>query len=147
MQQFLLIHLKAALSRVRMFTACELIFTHKCRMQMNLTISGPVWHETFNVTHRAPEILFRPELIGRDNYGMHESVFRCFLQSDIDLRFSFVGKVLLVSLRGCSLHCVMCVCVCVLQAGTHCCVSRPGHQDVSAKSQEFDPQIVCRKRF
>uniref|UniRef100_A0A8C1VE80 Si:ch211-241j12.3 n=1 Tax=Cyprinus carpio TaxID=7962 RepID=A0A8C1VE80_CYPCA len=44
---------------------------------------------------RAPEILFRPELIGRDHYGMHESVFRSILQSDIDLRRSFVGNVLL----------------------------------------------------
>ncbi|KAF4099167.1 uncharacterized protein LOC131527461 [Onychostoma macrolepis] len=44
---------------------------------------------------RAPEILFRPELIGRDHYGMHESVFRSVLLSDIDLRRSFVGNVLL----------------------------------------------------
>ncbi|KAL1254746.1 hypothetical protein QQF64_016975 [Cirrhinus molitorella] len=44
---------------------------------------------------RAPEILFRPELIGRDHYGIHESVFRSILQSDIDLRRSFVGNVLL----------------------------------------------------
>ncbi len=58
-------------------------------------------HRTFIETdrllwsHRAPEILFRPELIGRDHYGMHESVFRSVLQSDIDLRRSFVGNVLL----------------------------------------------------
>ncbi|XP_073709140.1 uncharacterized protein [Garra rufa] len=44
---------------------------------------------------RAPEILFRPELIGRDHYGMHENVFRSILQSDIDLRRSFVGNILL----------------------------------------------------
>ncbi|XP_073711928.1 uncharacterized protein [Misgurnus anguillicaudatus] len=44
---------------------------------------------------RAPEILFRPELIGRDHYGMHESVFKSILQSDIDLRRSFVGNILL----------------------------------------------------
>nr|XP_055042001.1 uncharacterized protein LOC129429380 isoform X5 [Misgurnus anguillicaudatus] len=44
---------------------------------------------------RAPEILFRPELIGRDHYGMHESVFKSILQSDIDLRRSFVGNIVL----------------------------------------------------
>ncbi|KAK9956037.1 hypothetical protein ABG768_013794 [Culter alburnus] len=44
---------------------------------------------------RAPEILFRPELIGRDHYGMHESVFKSVLRSDIDLRRSFVGNILL----------------------------------------------------
>nr|XP_023666047.1 uncharacterized protein LOC111843059 isoform X2 [Paramormyrops kingsleyae] len=44
---------------------------------------------------RAPEILFRPELIGRDHYGVHESIFKSILQSDIDLRKSFVGNVVL----------------------------------------------------
>ncbi|XP_072532809.1 uncharacterized protein [Salminus brasiliensis] len=44
---------------------------------------------------RAPEILFRPELIGCDHYGMHESIFRSVLQSDIDLRRSFLGNIVL----------------------------------------------------
>ncbi|XP_051954949.1 uncharacterized protein LOC127624250 [Xyrauchen texanus] len=44
---------------------------------------------------RAPEILFMPELIGRDNYGIHESVFKSILQSDIDLRRSLVGNIVL----------------------------------------------------
>ncbi|XP_051951450.1 uncharacterized protein LOC127621768 [Xyrauchen texanus] len=44
---------------------------------------------------RAPEILFKPELIGRDHYGMHESIFKSILQSDIDLRRSFVGNIVL----------------------------------------------------
>uniref|UniRef100_A0A3B1JQL8 Si:ch211-241j12.3 n=2 Tax=Astyanax mexicanus TaxID=7994 RepID=A0A3B1JQL8_ASTMX len=44
---------------------------------------------------RAPEILFKPELIGRDHYGIHESIFRSVLQSDIDLRKSFLGNIVL----------------------------------------------------
>ncbi|KAK5853357.1 hypothetical protein PBY51_007149 [Eleginops maclovinus] len=44
---------------------------------------------------RAPEILFKPELIGRDHYGMHESVFKSILSSDIDLRRSFLGNIIL----------------------------------------------------
>ncbi|KAI1897404.1 hypothetical protein AGOR_G00082950 [Albula goreensis] len=44
---------------------------------------------------RATEILFKPELIGRDHYGMHESIFKSILHSDIDLRKSFVGNIVL----------------------------------------------------
>ncbi|KAL7889104.1 hypothetical protein AOLI_G00040780 [Acnodon oligacanthus] len=44
---------------------------------------------------RAPEILFKPELIGCDHYGMHESIFKSVLQSDIDLRRSFLGNIVL----------------------------------------------------
>ncbi|XP_041951224.1 uncharacterized protein LOC121711587 isoform X4 [Alosa sapidissima] len=44
---------------------------------------------------RAPEILFKPELIGRDQYGMHESIFKSIIHSDIDLRRSFVGNIVL----------------------------------------------------
>ncbi|CAN9507602.1 unnamed protein product [Ophioblennius macclurei] len=44
---------------------------------------------------RAPEILFKPELIGRDHYGMHESLFKSVLCSDIDLRRSFLGNIVL----------------------------------------------------
>ncbi|XP_066532829.1 uncharacterized protein si:ch211-241j12.3 [Hoplias malabaricus] len=44
---------------------------------------------------RAAEILFKPELIGCDHYGMHESIFKSVLQSDIDLRRSFLGNIIL----------------------------------------------------
>ncbi|XP_076016269.1 uncharacterized protein LOC143008405 [Genypterus blacodes] len=44
---------------------------------------------------RAPEILFKPELIGRDHYGMHESLFKSILSSDIDLRRNFLGNIIL----------------------------------------------------
>ncbi|XP_015246111.1 PREDICTED: POTE ankyrin domain family member E-like isoform X1 [Cyprinodon variegatus] len=44
---------------------------------------------------RAPEILFKPEVIGRDHYGMHESVFKSVLRSDIDLRRSFLSNIVL----------------------------------------------------
>ncbi|KAK6297281.1 hypothetical protein J4Q44_G00318640 [Coregonus suidteri] len=44
---------------------------------------------------RAPEILFKPELIGRDHYGMHESIFKSILRSDIDLWLSFLGNIVL----------------------------------------------------
>ncbi|KAI5614967.1 actin-like, partial [Silurus asotus] len=44
---------------------------------------------------RAPEILFRPELIGQDYYGMHESVFKSVLRSDVDLRRELVENIIL----------------------------------------------------
>lgn len=44
---------------------------------------------------RAPEILFKPELIGRDHYGMHESIYRSILSTDIDLRRCFLGNIVL----------------------------------------------------
>ncbi|KPP73753.1 hypothetical protein Z043_107143 [Scleropages formosus] len=44
---------------------------------------------------RAPEILFKPELIGRDHYGIHESIFKSILHSDIDLRKSLMGNIVL----------------------------------------------------
>lgn len=51
---------------------------------------------TLTPTHnRAPEILFKPELIGRDHYGMHESLFKSILSSDIDLRRSFLENIVL----------------------------------------------------
>lgn len=51
---------------------------------------------TLTPTHnRAPEILFKPELIGRDHYGMHESLFKSIMSSDIDLRRSFLENIVL----------------------------------------------------
>lgn len=44
---------------------------------------------------RAPEILFKPELIGRDHYGLHESIFKSILSSDIDLRRCFLENIIL----------------------------------------------------
>ncbi|KAJ8270811.1 hypothetical protein GJAV_G00119550 [Gymnothorax javanicus] len=44
---------------------------------------------------RAPEILFKPEQIGLESYGMHESIFKSILQTDIDLRKSFFGNIVL----------------------------------------------------
>ncbi|XP_027895755.1 uncharacterized protein LOC114158457 isoform X1 [Xiphophorus couchianus] len=44
---------------------------------------------------RAAEILFNPEMIGRDHPGMHESIFKSILRSDIDLRRSFLGNIIL----------------------------------------------------
>ncbi|PWA21865.1 hypothetical protein CCH79_00017593, partial [Gambusia affinis] len=44
---------------------------------------------------RAAEILFNPEIIGRDHPGMHESIFKSILRSDIDLRRSFLGNIIL----------------------------------------------------
>lgn len=43
----------------------------------------------------APEILFKPELIGRDHCGMHESLFKSILSTDIDLRRSFLENIVL----------------------------------------------------
>uniref|UniRef100_A0A8C6S9N8 Uncharacterized protein n=1 Tax=Neogobius melanostomus TaxID=47308 RepID=A0A8C6S9N8_9GOBI len=44
---------------------------------------------------RAPEILFKPEFIGRDHCGLHESVYKSILNSDLDLRRCFLGNILL----------------------------------------------------
>ncbi|XP_041831227.1 uncharacterized protein LOC121633367 isoform X1 [Melanotaenia boesemani] len=44
---------------------------------------------------RAPEILFQPQLIGRDHYGMHKSVFKSILSSDVDLRRCFLENIVL----------------------------------------------------
>ncbi|KAK0155648.1 actin [Merluccius polli] len=44
---------------------------------------------------RAPEILFRPELIGRDHYGMHQSLYKSVLSTDIDLRRDLLGNIVL----------------------------------------------------
>ncbi|XP_047184590.1 uncharacterized protein LOC118283677 isoform X2 [Scophthalmus maximus] len=44
---------------------------------------------------RAPEILFKPELIGQDHYGIHESIFKSILSSDIDLRRCLLGNIVL----------------------------------------------------
>uniref|UniRef100_A0A8C2BYA8 Si:ch211-241j12.3 n=1 Tax=Cyprinus carpio TaxID=7962 RepID=A0A8C2BYA8_CYPCA len=120
---------------------------------------------------RAPEILFRPELIGRDHYGMHESVFRSILQSDIDLRRSFVGNVLLSGgntlLPGLPARLrqeMRLLCPAVLSVS----VSSPSDRDFSVwrggaalanmadlsgawisadEYEEFGPQIVFRKCF
>ncbi|KAM4521899.1 uncharacterized protein PAE49_001830 isoform 2-T2 [Odontesthes bonariensis] len=47
------------------------------------------------LTERAPENLFKPQLIGRDHYGMHESIFKSILSSDIDLRRCFFENIVL----------------------------------------------------
>ncbi|KAK7150864.1 hypothetical protein R3I93_011959 [Phoxinus phoxinus] len=122
---------------------------------------------------RAPEILFRPELIGRDHYGMHESVFRSVMQSDIDLRRSFVGNILLSGgntlLPGLPERLQQEVCgVCASDLSVCVRVLSPPERDSSVWSggaalasrtelsgawisaqeyQEFGPHIVFRKCF
>ncbi|XP_034017562.1 uncharacterized protein LOC117502613 isoform X3 [Thalassophryne amazonica] len=44
---------------------------------------------------RAPEVLFKPELIGREHPGVHESIFKSVISSDLDLRRHFLGNVVL----------------------------------------------------
>ncbi|XP_072409686.1 uncharacterized protein [Chiloscyllium punctatum] len=44
---------------------------------------------------RAPELLFKPEVIGRDHYGIHESLLRAIILCDVDLRQTFVGNIVL----------------------------------------------------
>lgn len=60
---------------------------------------------------RAPEILFKPELIGRDHCGIHESLFKSILSSDIDLRRSLLQNIVLSGKRSC--NCLLTACVCV----------------------------------
>ncbi|RXN06161.1 Actin cytoplasmic [Labeo rohita] len=122
---------------------------------------------------RAPEILFRPELIGRDHYGMHESVFRSILQSDIDLRRSFVGNILLsggnTMLSGLPTRLQQEIrLMCPADLSTCVRVSSPSDRDFSVwcggaalanmpdlcsawisadEYEEFGPQIIFRKCF
>ncbi|KAK2856609.1 hypothetical protein Q5P01_005344 [Channa striata] len=44
---------------------------------------------------RAPEILFKPDLIGRDHHGIHESISKSILSSDIDLRRCLLANIVL----------------------------------------------------
>ncbi|XP_067882759.1 uncharacterized protein [Heterodontus francisci] len=48
-----------------------------------------------NERFRAPEILFRPEVIGRDHYGVHESLLRAIILCDVDLRKTFAANIIL----------------------------------------------------
>uniref|UniRef100_A0A8D3ECL3 Actin-like n=1 Tax=Scophthalmus maximus TaxID=52904 RepID=A0A8D3ECL3_SCOMX len=50
---------------------------------------------TLSAFQQAPEILFKPELIGQDHYGIHESIFKSILSSDIDLRRCLLGNIVL----------------------------------------------------
>ena len=43
---------------------------------------------------KAPEILFRPELIGLEYPGVHEMVAQCIQKCDIDLRRTLYGQVI-----------------------------------------------------
>ena len=40
---------------------------------------------------RAPEILFRPELVGLDHPGVHQLVVNCIKACDMELRASLQG--------------------------------------------------------
>ncbi|XP_032876725.1 uncharacterized protein LOC116973120 isoform X2 [Amblyraja radiata] len=44
---------------------------------------------------RAPEVLFKPEVIGRDHYGIHESLLRSIILCDVDLRKTFFTNIIL----------------------------------------------------
>lgn len=44
---------------------------------------------------RAPEILFRPELIGSEEKGVHECVVSSVLKADLDLRKAFFSQIVL----------------------------------------------------
>lgn len=67
----------------------------------------PTTNQSLLHSSRASEILFKPELIGRDHYGMHESLFKSILSSDIDLRRSFLGNIVL---SGNSCFLLVCKC-------------------------------------
>lgn len=43
---------------------------------------------------KAPEILFRPDLIGLEYPGVHEMVSTCIQKCDVDLRRTLYGKVI-----------------------------------------------------
>jgi len=92
----------------------------------------------FHCSSRAPEILFKPQLIGRDHYGMHESIFKSILSSDIDLRRCFLENIVLsgniwfvLVLHSCteiwkSWKCFNLLCpalVIWLKVGTHYCLA------------------------
>ncbi|XP_072106143.1 uncharacterized protein [Mobula birostris] len=99
---------------------------------------------------RVPEILFKPEVIGKDHYGIHESLLRSIILCDVDLRKTFVANIILSDLSG------------------HVAVTSPANRDFTVWSggatlasssaldcawisqeeyNEFGPKIVHRKCF
>lgn len=71
-----------------------------CRKSYYLSIKSPSKPPDrrrcmFFLSPRAPEILFKPELIGRDHCGIHETLFKSILGSDIDLRRSLLRNIVL----------------------------------------------------
>ena len=44
---------------------------------------------------RCPEVMFNPELIGREDAGIHELTFRSIMQSDVDVRKSLYENIVL----------------------------------------------------
>ncbi|TUG71445.1 actin [Bagarius yarrelli] len=122
---------------------------------------------------RAPEILFKPELIGQDYYGMHESIFRSVVRSDVDLRRDLMRNIVLSG--GNTLLCGLserlrseisglapvCLgeCVKVISSGDRefsvwrggaVVASMPTFSSAWISQQEYDefgPQIVFRKCF
>ncbi|XP_034554898.1 uncharacterized protein LOC117823778 [Notolabrus celidotus] len=73
----------------------ELSQGRSCCREMHYTMPDGQVVSVGTERFRAPEILFKPELIGRDHYGMHESIFKSILSSDIDLRRCFLGNIVL----------------------------------------------------
>lgn len=67
----------------------SLVLTHQTA-DCSYMNESPLLHSS-----RAPEILFKPELIGQDHYGIHESIFKSILSSDIDLRRCLLGNIVL----------------------------------------------------
>ncbi|XP_043931422.1 actin, clone 302-like [Protopterus annectens] len=48
-----------------------------------------------NERFRAPEVLFKPALIGKDHFGVHESLCHAIIQSDSELRQTFLENIVL----------------------------------------------------
>ena len=44
---------------------------------------------------RCPEALFRPELLGSEQLGIHELLFNSIMKTDMDLRRNFFGNIIL----------------------------------------------------
>mmetsp|Transcript_42372 Transcript_42372/g.64117 ORF Transcript_42372/g.64117 Transcript_42372/m.64117 type:complete len:257 (+) Transcript_42372:3-773(+) len=48
-----------------------------------------------NERFRCPEVLFQPELIGKEGCGIHEAIFRTVMLSDLDLRRDLFANIVL----------------------------------------------------
>jgi centractin len=54
-----------------------------------------VWIQIGPEKFRAPEVLFRPELIGSEGGGVHECLVQSIMKSDMDLRRTLFSQIIL----------------------------------------------------
>lgn len=74
-----------------------------------------------NERFRCPEVLFKPNLIGKESDGIHKTTYDSIMKCDVDIRKDLYGNIVLV----CSYLClaVFFVCFCLCSCSDSCFVS------------------------